>query len=211
MHQVPTEPRPWSPSATLEKSSEVSDTPLQVTPKAPRPAARPVRPSVAADPKRPRQAAAGPSASKGVPAGFWIRLAAYLIDNVIIMIPMIVVAAISVPVIYRSTDEGQLDPSSAWVLFLPAVGGLLTAVLAIVYPIYFWAVRGATPGKSLLGLKVVTTEGKSPIGMKRSVLRLVGYMINGFTFSIGFLLIAFSEDKRGLHDRIAETAVVRRR
>jgi uncharacterized RDD family membrane protein YckC len=39
----------------------------------------------------------------------------------------------------------------------------------------------------------------------------MGYLINGFLLGIGFLLIAVSEDKRGLHDRLADTCVVRRR
>jgi uncharacterized RDD family membrane protein YckC len=124
---------------------------------------------------------------------------------------MFVVLAISAPTMIRSAQTEQMDPSSAWTFLLPTLGGLLTVVLSIAYPLYFWTSRGATPGKSLLGLKVVTTEGKSPIGIKSAVLRLIGYMINGFIFGIGFLLIALSEDKRGLHDRIAETAVVRRR
>jgi uncharacterized RDD family membrane protein YckC len=150
-------------------------------------------------------------AAKGEPAGFWIRFAAYLIDYAILMIPMVIVMGISVPAMVRSAQTGEIDPSSTWIFFLPGLVGLLTAILSIAYPIYFWVSRGATPGKSLLRLEVVTTDGKSPIGMKSAVLRLVGYMINGFTFGIGFLLIALSEDKRGLHDRIAETAVMRRR
>jgi uncharacterized RDD family membrane protein YckC len=35
-------------------------------------------------------------------------------------------------------------------------------------------------------------------------------MLSGFLFGIGFLLVAFRGDKRGLHDLLAGTAVVRR-
>jgi uncharacterized RDD family membrane protein YckC len=206
-HQVPTKPRPWAPPDVSERITKPKVPPVPSVPKAARPAGA-GRPRVAAPGRRP---AARLPAAEGEAAGFWIRFAAYLIDSAILMVPIFVVLAISVPAMIGSAQAGQADPSSAWVALLPALGALLTAVLSIAYPLYFWTSRGATPGKSLLGLKIVTTEGDSPIGIKSAVLRLIGYMINGFIFGIGFLLIALSEDKRGLHDRIAETTVVRRR
>ena len=81
-------------------------------------------------------------------------------------------------------------------------------MLSIVYPVYFWALRGATPGKQILGLSVVTMSGETPIGWRRAMLRVMGYTINSFVLGIGFLLIAVSDDKRGLHDRLADTCVV---
>jgi uncharacterized RDD family membrane protein YckC len=97
------------------------------------------------------------------------------------------------------------------VFILPSAGLFLSVLLYIIYHLYFWTVRGATPGKMLFHLRVVTEQGESTIGAKQAVLRMVGYFINNFTIGIGFLLIAFSADKRGLHDRIAETCVVRRK
>jgi pSer/pThr/pTyr-binding forkhead associated (FHA) protein/uncharacterized RDD family membrane protein YckC len=200
---VPTKPKPRSPS---ERSTKDKAPPIPATPKVP-PAPRGRQPVERTPGRRPGST---PAATKGEPAGFWIRFAAYLIDYAILMIPMVIVLGIYIPMVIRSAQEQAATPS-IWLVLLPTIGGLLTLVLSIVYPLYFWVSRGATPGKSLLGLKIITTDGHSPIGMKSAVLRLVGYMINGFTFGIGFLLIALSEDKRGLHDRIAETAVVRRR
>jgi uncharacterized RDD family membrane protein YckC len=91
---------------------------------------------------------------------------------------------------------------------LPIIGGVASLVFSIVYPVYFWAVRGATPGKQVLGLKVLTMDGVTPIGWRRAMLRVMGYIINSIVLGIGFLLIAVSEDKRGLHDRLADTCVV---
>jgi uncharacterized RDD family membrane protein YckC len=92
-----------------------------------------------------------------------------------------------------------------------AAGAILTLLLFFVYPLYFWAVRGSTPGKRLLGLSLVGASGNSPIGMRSALLRLVGYFLSFVTLGIGFLLVGLTHDKRGLHDRLAETRVVRRR
>jgi uncharacterized RDD family membrane protein YckC len=83
------------------------------------------------------------------------------------------------------------------------------SLLCLLYYIYFWGARGATPGKSLLGLTIVPESGEARIGYGRALLRLVGYAVSSFLFGIGFLLIAFSPDRRGLHDRIAGTRVER--
>ena len=73
----------------------------------------------------------------------------------------------------------------------------------------FWGLRGATPGKSLLGLEVRTEDGASPIGIPRAIMRCVGYAISGSVFGLGYLWIIFDDGKRGWHDRIAKTMVVR--
>ncbi len=85
---------------------------------------------------------------------------------------------------------------------------LLVAVLAATYHVYFWGVRGATPGKRVLGLAVESERGDLPIGVPKAFLRLVGYALSGILLGIGFLMAAFGG--ASLHDRIAGTRVVRR-
>ena len=96
------------------------------------------------------------------------------------------------------------------VFLLPIIGGVASLLLSVVYPVYFWALRGATPGKQVFGLRVLSMDGETPIGWQRAMLRVIGYIINCFVMGIGFLLIAVSEEKRGLHDRLADTRVLRR-
>ena len=103
------------------------------------------------------------------------------------------------------------------------VGGLLLALglltrlaalsqipilLGAVFYVYHWGVKGATPGKRLLGLVVVAEDGSVPIGLSRAAIRVLGYLLSGLTLGIGFLMIALSGS--GLHDRLAGTRVVRR-
>jgi uncharacterized RDD family membrane protein YckC len=80
--------------------------------------------------------------------------------------------------------------------------------LGAVYYVYHWGVKGATPGKRLLGLVVQGEDGSEPIGLNRATVRVLGYLVSGLILGIGFLMIAFGG--AGLHDRMAGTRVVRR-
>ena len=123
-------------------------------------------------------------------AGFWIRFAAIFIDGLILIIPNIIISAIA------SGDLGT--------------GLALQLLLNLGYVLGFWMSNGATPGKMIFGLKIVRRDGEE-IGPSTAVARYVGYILSWITFGIGFLMIAFSREKRGLHDLVADTIVVRTR
>lgn len=118
-----------------------------------------------------------------VPAGFGIRLGAYLVDGVVLY-------------------------AAQYLLQLTGLGTLVWPV-SILYFVAFWALKGQTPGKMLFGLHVVATDG-SPMSWGKAIIRYVGYMVSVITLGIGFIMIATDEAKRGLHDRIAKTTVVRK-
>jgi pSer/pThr/pTyr-binding forkhead associated (FHA) protein/uncharacterized RDD family membrane protein YckC len=94
---------------------------------------------------------------------------------------------------------------------LPVVVSLgllaLALFLGAAYHVGFWALRGATPGKSAAGL-VVTADDGSRLGWGRALARGVGYALSAASLGFGFLMIFFGG--LGLHDRIAGTRVVRR-
>lgn len=73
-----------------------------------------------------------------------------------------------------------------------------------------WGLLGATPGKWLLGLRVVDHHGRCPIGFSRSILRLVAYSVSSVTLGVGHLLALRPWDRRTLHDHLAGTRVCRR-
>jgi len=102
----------------------------------------------------------------------------------------------------RELDDVSFLPVLASVT-LSVVGPLLGAA----YFVGFWGLRGATPGKELLGLRVTGEDGQSPIGLGRAALRFLGYLLSAASLGIGFLMIAAGGD--GLHDRVARTRVVR--
>ena len=120
-------------------------------------------------------------------AGFWIRLVAFIIDRLI-------VGAIGFGLTLFVTNIFE-------VLFLQFVA-------AAVYSIAFWLGTGATPGKMVMGIKVVMTNGE-PIEVGAACLRHVGYFFSELILCIGYLMIAFSAQKKGLHDNIANTVVIK--
>jgi uncharacterized RDD family membrane protein YckC len=67
---------------------------------------------------------------------------------------------------------------------------------------------GKTIGKKAVGLKIVRTDG-SRVSYARALGRSLAYMLNGFSYDLTFLMIAFNAQKRGLHDYIADTIVVK--
>lgn len=158
------------------------------------PSARRGRPEV-----RPRAAA-----RESTSAGFGVRLLAGLIDAMILATPALVATLISGALaVGGSADEAGGFPVGA--LFALSLG---LPLLSFGYHVYFWAARGATPGKSLVGLVVCTETGETPIGYPRAVARAIGYGISSLPFGLGFLWIAFG-DGRGWHDHIAATRVSR--
>ena len=102
----------------------------------------------------------------------------------------------------RAASDVALLPVIASVTLLP-----LALVLGVLYHVYFWSVKGATPGKELLDLRVVTDDGVSPIPLASALRRALGYLLSAASLGLGFLMVIFGG--RGLHDRIASTRVVK--
>ncbi|MSQ07408.1 MAG: RDD family protein [Dehalococcoidia bacterium] len=118
--------------------------------------------------------------------GFWIRVAASLIDLVIS------VAAIA----------GLL-------LFLDGGGPVLVYFLATGHNVVFVGLRGQTVGKMILGLQVVDRQGKPPSFWRILLRELGGKTVSG-AFFLGYLWVGWHREKRGWHDSIAGTYVVRK-
>ena len=83
------------------------------------------------------------------------------------------------------TDVALL-PVFASVTLLP-----LALLLGVLYHVYFWSVKGATPGKELLDLRVVGEDGRSPIPLASASKRALGYLLSAASLGIGFLMVAF--------------------
>jgi uncharacterized RDD family membrane protein YckC len=120
-------------------------------------------------------------------AGFWRRLVAVIIDGVILGAITGVLMAIF-----------GAQQAASW----------LGSIIGIIYVIGFWTWRGQTPGKMVMGIKIIKTDG-SPIGIGRAILRYVGYLVSTIIICIGYLMIAWDSKKQGLHDKIAGTYVVK--
>ena len=93
---------------------------------------------------------------------------------------------------------------------LEAVAGVLSAVAFLLYyPLMEGSSAQGTIGKLLCGLAVTDTFGRR-ISYRRAYGRVLGRILCSFTFGLGYLLVAFTPRKQGLHDLVAGTLVLHR-
>ena len=91
----------------------------------------------------------------------------------------------------------------------PTGGRLLGFVLNIAYFVGFWtAQNGQTPGKMVMGLRVLKQDG-TPVDGSTAALRYVGYLLSGLALGLGFLWIIWDPQHEGWHDKIAKTRVIK--
>jgi uncharacterized RDD family membrane protein YckC len=87
---------------------------------------------------------------------------------------------------------------------LSAVALVLWLLVYFAYPV---AVGGRTPGMALVGLEIVTNDGRG-VDAKRALLRTVTLPLSLIFLGIGALMVLLRRDRRAMHDLIAGTAVV---
>ncbi len=81
-------------------------------------------------------------------------------------------------------------------------------LLGVTYHWYFLTQHnGQTPGKMVMGIRVVKTDG-TPLTAADAVLRYLGYHLNTAFFMLGWLWALADANQQGLHDKLANTFVV---
>jgi uncharacterized RDD family membrane protein YckC len=139
--------------------------------------------------------------------GFWRRASAFLVDALVVMLLATVMSLLSY-IGYKVGLAGH-GQSISWetatpLLFILTCGWM---TLATVYFVVFHGMEGKTIGKWILGLRVVGAD-QSPVTYRRALLRWVGAL--GFApVGLGFLWVLWSREKRGWHDFLARTWVIR--
>ncbi len=118
--------------------------------------------------------------------GFWVRVAAYLIDAIQLGIVGVIL-------------------SSAF----GAAGQVISGIIWIAYFVGLWGTTGQTIGMALLGLRVVRDADGDKISWSAAVLRFVGLLVAFACIYLGVIWVAFDARKRGWHDIIGGTVVVR--
>lgn len=127
--------------------------------------------------------------------GFWPRVVASIIDNLITSI-----AGVPVGIACGLMGQGA-------VLF----GQILSVVMGVAYVLIFWNWKGATPGKMVFKAVIVDAKtGAKPSG-GTFLIRYLGYIPSILVLGLGFLWVAWDPKKRGWHDMMAGTIVVRPR
>lgn len=137
-------------------------------------------------------------------AGFFVRLAAYLIDWLIVGTALLIV---KVPIFFASLSA----PNNILVqdfIFQYSVTDIVIYVLTVTYFILLTYLTGATLGKRLLHLRVVSAEDRRPSFFEILYRETVGKFLSGVCLCIGYLMIGLDKKNRGLHDILADTCVV---
>lgn len=138
-------------------------------------------------------------------AGFWIRFLAYVIDSLIMSV---VFCPLGFGVGLAGAAAEVDENSPAWL----GVNLLLNGVSIIAGWLYFSLMESsswqATLGKKLLKLKVTDMNGYQ-LTFGKATGRYFGKMLSGMICFIGFIMVAFTEKRQGLHDILAGTLVVK--
>lgn len=136
-------------------------------------------------------------------AGFWIRGGSLTIDYIILYMVMMVIGGLGLGVSgFRNADP----------LRILRLEGILLGVqflIATAYETFFVGRSGATPGMMTCRLKLIRGDGLS-LGYRGALFRCLARLVSSFTFGIGYLMAAFDDEHRTLHDYICDTRVIRR-
>lgn len=139
-------------------------------------------------------------------AGFWIRFLAHFIDGLILTPLQIVAYGIGLGLSGFAALYGYPDVFVGFIFIV--VSWVLAVLFAWLYSAKLESSRWqATVGKHIFGLKV-TDENYKRISFARATGRFFGKMLSQITLFIGFIMVAFEERKRGLHDFLAKTYVI---
>ena len=135
-------------------------------------------------------------------AGFWLRFVAYIVDSVLLGI---VGWIIVIPFIFLFADATYNT-----LVAITITGFVLYIIIQWLYNSLMEASsKQGTLGKMVLGI-IVTDGAGNRISFGRATGRFFAKILSSYTFYIGYIMIAFTKKKQGLHDLLASTLVVKK-
>ncbi len=152
---------------------------------------------------------AAQTATEYVPAGFWIRFLAAIIDGFIfgilsniVLIPVMVVFGFIFGFEDVATGKNYLYTGISWTMSI---------AMSFSYHGWFYSKKGGTPGKMILQLKVVSASTGQNLTFAFGGLRdTVGKLVSSIILMIGYIMAGVREDKRALHDLMFDSQVLQR-
>jgi uncharacterized RDD family membrane protein YckC len=139
-------------------------------------------------------------------AGFWIRFGAWMIDFVILFFIGMVQSMVQAALTGGFGFDPNYEPTGTD-LAISLAFSALSFVVGLAYGVYFVGKFAATPGKLVLGLRIVRSDG-SRVSYWRAAGRYFATILSSFTLMIGYIIAAFDSEKRTLHDHICDTRVI---
>lgn len=143
-------------------------------------------------------------------AGFWIRVGAYLVDAILlgtVMYLLQTITGINMGMSY-SAGLGEMGAAGGNSASSP-LGTLLGIVIGVSYFAGFESSNWqATVGKKVVGV-IVTDSNGNRISLLRAIGRYFAKILSAIILLIGFIMVAFTDKKQGLHDMLAGTLVLK--
>jgi len=149
-------------------------------------------------------------------AGFFSRLVAFIIDALFISTtimfstwfiaftmntlqtgPIFDYLTAKLPTLKHITDA----------LFSQVAVGIYVLIFIFLYHVFFLSFAGQTPGKALMGIRVVPLRG-GKVSLWRATLRYIGYYLSGAVLGLGFIWILIDDRRMAWQDKLARTCVV---
>lgn len=131
-------------------------------------------------------------------AGFWIRVAAAIIDSILFFVVLF-------PIFFMLGFMGVIEDNGATFNAID----VLTQIITLVIYVICWVKFAGTPGKKILKLKILDEQTGENITWSQAIVRYVGYIISMLVLLIGVIWVAFDPKKQGWHDKMAKTVVVK--
>ena len=133
-------------------------------------------------------------------AGFWIRVWAALIDTfLVVLITTPILGALYGWEYGRQVSDMPFRPTEF----------LITWILPAIAVILFWRYRSATPGKMVIGAKIVDAKSGGAPSTAQLVGRYLAYFVSTTPLCLGLIWVGFDRRKQGWHDKLASTVVIR--
>ncbi len=134
--------------------------------------------------------------------GFWRRTAAALIDSILMLIVILPISLMIYGPTYFNADYQASIAYDFWNIFL-------NNILPIAAVLICWHFLQATPGKILLGMKIVDADTGDAPSTKQYLIRYVSYILAAMPLLLGIIWVGIDKKKQGWHDKLANTYVVR--
>jgi len=149
--------------------------------------------------------------------GFWIRFLAKILDGFVLffieLFPLFLLSVVTGKPLFNF-DVGMLERPDDFSVMMgnfiySLCQSLIQFVILVSYKTFFVGKYGATPGKMVCGLQVVRPDG-GRVTYLRAFGRYWAEILSGLTLMIGYIIAAFDDEKRSLHDLICDTRVIRK-
>jgi uncharacterized RDD family membrane protein YckC len=114
--------------------------------------------------------------------GFWLRVWASIIDTILLMFVL-------VPLLMAVYGRDRLAEG---VTLTGPANILISYILPAIVVIAFWSSKHATPGKMVIGARIVDARTGAPPTLRQHIVRYLGYFLSAFFLCLGFIWVALA-------------------